>query len=144
MGKALVVFSTRSGETESIANLIAEGIRFEGAEADVVNIKTIKSEADLQGYEAYAFGSATYHGEMMQAMKTMLFLAEKADLEGKIGAAFGAYGWSGEAPGRIYDTMKNICRMDMVREPLMLKSALLQGAKQMAQGYGREIAKKIQ
>lgn len=143
MGKALVVFSTRTGETEGIANLIAEGIRFEGMEADVVNIKQIKSEADLQGYGAYAFGSATYHGEMMQAMKTMLFLAEKANLEGKVGSAFGAFGWSGEAPDRIYDTMKNICRMDMVGGPLRLKSALIQGATRMAQDYGREIAKKM-
>ena len=143
MGKALVVFSTRSGETESLAELIAEGIRFEGEKVDVVNIKAIKSEADLQGYGAYAFGSATYHGEMIQAMKTMLFLAEKANLEGKIGASFGAFGWSGEAPGRIYDTMKHICKMDMVREPLMLKSALIQGAAKVAQDYGREIAKKM-
>ena len=143
MGKALVVFSTRSGETEGIADLIAEGIRFEGGEADVRNIKNIKSEADLQGYDAYVFGSATYHGEMMQPMKTMLFLAEKANLEGKTGASFGAFGWSGEAPGRIYDTMKNVCKMDMVRGPLMLKSALLQGAKQMAQDYGREVGKEI-
>lgn len=143
MGKALIVFATRSGETESIADLIAEGIRFEGAEAEVVNIKNIKKETDLQGFDAYVFGSATYHGEMMQPMKTMLFLAEKAGLGGKVGASFGAFGWSGEAPGRIYDTMKNICKMDMVRGPLMLKSAQLQGARQMAQDYGREIAKKM-
>jgi flavorubredoxin len=143
MGKALVVFSTRSGETENIANLIGEGIRFEGAEAMVVNIKEIKTEADLQGYDAYIFGSATYHGEMMQPMKTLLFLAEKAGLEGKVGGSFGAFGWSGEAPDRIYDTMKNIFRMDMVADPLRLKSASLKGGTRMAQDYGREIANKI-
>lgn len=143
MGKALVVFSTRSGETENIANLIGEGIRFEGAEAMVVNIKEIKTEADLQGYDAYIFGSATYHGEMMQPMKTLLFLAEKAGLEGKVGGSFGAFGWSGEAPDRIFDTMKNIFRMDMVADPLRLKSASLKGGTRMAQDYGREIAKKI-
>ena len=77
MARALIVYSTRSGETKAIADLIAEGIRFSGAEANVSTIGDIKKEADLEGYDAYVFGSATYHGEMMQAMKTMLFLAER-------------------------------------------------------------------
>jgi flavorubredoxin len=143
MGKALVVYSTRTGETKSIAELIAEGIRIQGSDANVVNVTAIKKEDDLQGYDAYVFGSPTYHGEMMQSMKTMLFLAEKADLEGKVGAAYGAFGWSGEAPDRIYDTMKNIFKMNMVRGPLRLKSSSLGGGVQMAQEYGKEIGKSI-
>jgi flavorubredoxin len=143
MGKALVVYSTRTGETKSIAELIAEGIRIQGGDADVVNVTAIKKEDDLQGYDGYAFGSPTYHGDMMQSMKTMLFLAEKAGLEGKVGAAYGAFGWSGEAPGRIYDTMKNIFKMNMVSGPLRLRSSSLGGGVQMAQEYGKEIGKNI-
>ncbi len=143
MAKALVVYTTRTGETKSIAELIAEGIRFTGAEADVANVTGIKKEVDLEGYDAYVFGSATYHGEMMQGIKTMLFLAEKVNLEGKAGGSFGAFGWSGEAPGRIFDTMTNIFKMDMVSGPLRLKSASLGGGTQMAQDYGREIGKKL-
>ena len=143
MANALVVYATRTGKTKGIAELIAEGIRFEGAEAKVVNVTGVKKEADLEGYDAYVFGSATYHGEMMQGMKTMLFLAEKLSLEGKVGGSFGAFGWSGEAPGRIYDTMKNIFGMDMVSGPLRLKSASIGGGTKMAQDYGREIGKKI-
>ncbi len=114
MAKALIDCATRTGETLEIGNLIAEGIRFSGHEAEVVKINAIKKETDLQGYDALVFGSATYHGDMIQTMKTMLFLAEKASLEGKVGGAFGAFGWSGEAPDRIFDTMKNIFKMDMV------------------------------
>jgi flavorubredoxin len=143
MGKALLVYSTRTGETRSIAELIAEGIRIQGAEANVVNVTAIKKEDDLQGYDAYVFGSPTYHGEMMQSMKTMLFLAEKAKLEGKVGGSFGAFGWSGEAPSRIFDTMTNIFKMKMVSGPLRLKSASLGGGIKMAQEYGKEIAKNI-
>ena len=143
MGKALVVYATRSGETKRIAELIAEGIRIQGSEASVVNVTGVKKVEDLEGYDAYVFGSATYHGEMMQGMKTMLFLAEKTGLEGKVGGAFGAFGWSGEAPGRIFDTMKNILKTDMVNGPLMLKSALLGGGIEMAQGYGKDVAKKL-
>jgi len=143
MGKALVVYTTRTGETKDIADLIAEGIRMGGAEADVVNSTQIKKEDELAGYDAYVFGSATYHGQMMQGMQTLLFLTEKANLEGKIGASFGAFGWSGEAPDRIYETMKNIFKMEMVSGPLRLKSASLGGGKTMAQDYGKESGKKI-
>lgn len=97
----------------------------------------------MQGYDGYVFGSATYHGEMMQPMKTMLFLAEKANLEGKVGGSFGAFGWSGEAPARIFDTMKNIFKMDMVDGPLRLKSSSLGGGTQMAQDYGKKIARRL-
>jgi flavorubredoxin len=143
MGKAIVVYSTRTGETKTIADLIAEGVRIQGSDANVVNVSAIKKETDLQGFDAYVFGSATYHGEMMQSMKTMLFLAEKAGLEGKVGGAFGAFGWSGEAPDRIYDTMKNIFKMNMANGPLRLKSASLGGGVQMAQDYGKQIGKKL-
>jgi flavorubredoxin len=143
MGKVLVIYNTRRGGTKAIADLIAEGIRFEGAEAKVVNATDVKKETDLEGYDGYAFGSATYHGEMMQGMKTMLFLVEKVDLAGKVGGSFGAFGWSGEAPDRIYETMKNIFKMEMVGDPLRLKSVSLGGGTQMAQDYGRNIAKKL-
>ncbi len=143
MAKALIVYATRSGQTQSIADLIAEGIRFTGADATVVNATSITKVQDLEGYDAYVFGSATYHGEMMQSMKTVLFLVAKLDMEGKAGGSFGAFGWSGEAPDRIYETMENIFKMDMVGTPLRLKSASLQGGLQMAQDYGRAIGKKV-
>ena len=143
MAKVLIVYASRTGETQQIADLIAEGIRFSGHEAEVTESKAIKSEADLEGYDAYVFGSSTYHGEMLQAMKTFLFIAEKANLKGKIGGAFGSFGWSGEANDRIFETMKHILKMDMVGDTLRLKSSALEGGMQMAQDYGREIAKKL-
>jgi flavorubredoxin len=143
MPKALIIYATRTGETRHIADLIAEGLRFSGHEAEVVEAKNIKNEADLEGYDAYVFGSSTYHGEMLQAMKTFLFIAEKANLDGKPGGAFGSFGWSGEANDRIFDTMKHILKMDVVGDTLRLKSSKLEGGLQMAQDYGREIAKKL-
>jgi len=143
MAKVLVVYATRTGETERIGQLVAEGIRFGGGQADLVDVRQIKTEADLNGYDALVFGAPTYHGDMLQSMKTFLFLAEKADLAGKVGGAFGAFGWSGESPDRIFDTMRHIFRMEMVSGPLRLKSSALGGGQQMAQDYGREIAKKL-
>ncbi|MGM0453141.1 MAG: flavodoxin domain-containing protein [Thermodesulfobacteriota bacterium] len=144
MAKALIVYATRVGETEQIASLIAEGLRFSGVDVEVKDAKKIQSEQELSGYDAYVLGSATYHGDMLQAMKTFLFLAEKADLANKVGAAFGAFGWSGEALERIYSTMLTIFQMDMVDTPLRLKSTTLGGGMKMAQDYGREIAAKLE
>jgi flavorubredoxin len=140
MAKALIMFATRTGETEKIGHLIAEGLRIAGVDTEVRDVKTIKSEEELNGFDALVLGSATYHGEMMQPMKTFLFLAEKADLKGKVGGAFGAFGWSGEAPDRIFDTMKNIFAMKMTNSALRLKASTLEGGIKAAQSYGREVA----
>jgi len=143
MAKALIVCATRTGETKRIGELIAEGIRFSGHEAVTKKINEVKNENDLQGFDAVVLGSATYHGDMIQSMKTLLFMAEKAELNGKIGGAFGAFGWSGEAPDRIFGTMENIYKMNMVSGPLRLKSSQLGGGVTMAQDYGKEIARKL-
>lgn len=143
MAKALIVYASRSGQTKKIADLIAEGARMKGMEVDMLEAHKVKNADELNGYDVYAFGSATYHGEMMPAMKQFLFLAEKADLKGKCGGSFGAFGWSGEAPDRILDTMKNIFEMDVAGDCLRLKSAALQGGIPMAQDYGKSLADKI-
>ena len=144
MGKVLIVYATRSDETKGIAELIAEGIRISGHEAVLKKTSDVKSEDDLKGYDGYMFGSPTYHGEMITSMKQILFIAERAELEGKPGGAFGAYGWSGEAPGRIFDTMNHIFKMNMVSDgPLMLKAAWVGGGIKAAQEYGKKIAAMI-
>jgi flavorubredoxin len=144
MARGLVVYATRSGNTKEIAELVAEGMRIAGMETKVRDASEIRSEADLEGYEAVVIGSPTYHGEMLQAIKTLLFLAEKANLEGRVGGAFGSFGWSGEAGERIFNTLEHIMKMKMVSGPLMLKSAALGGGLQMAHDYGREVAAKLQ
>ena len=143
MSKAIIIYSTRAGQTKAIGELVAEGLRIAAVDVTMADVKDIKKEGDLAGYDAYLFGSPTYHGEMINGMKTFLFLAEKADLEGKVGGSFGAFGWSGEAPDRIYDTMKNIYKMNMVSGSLRLKASYLDGGIPMAQDYGKEVAAKI-
>jgi flavorubredoxin len=58
------------------------------------------------------------------------------------GAAFGVFGWSGEAQDRIFETMKNVYKMDMVSSSLSLKSNSPGCGIKMEQDYGRELAKK--
>lgn len=145
MSKALVIYASRTNQTKTIAEIIAEGMRFEGIEATAVTVNDFeKQKINPEDYDAVVLGAPTYHGDMIQPMKTLLFALEKFNLEGKVGGSFGAFGWSGEAPGRIYDTMKHIYKMEMVSGPLMLKSASLGGGVKMGQDYGREVAKKLQ
>lgn len=84
---------------------------------------------------------ATRSGETKDIAELIAEGVRTSGLEGKLGAASGAFGWSGEAPGRIFDTMKNVFKMEMVSGPLKLKSASLGGGKQMAQDYGKELGK---
>lgn len=144
MAKALVIYATRTNQTKGIGELIAEGMRDAGLEVTVLGVQEFeRAELNPEDFEAIVLGSATYHGEMMQPMKTFLFKLEQYNLKGKVGGAFGAFGWSGEAPGRIFETMKNIYQMNMVSGPLKLKSGALSGGGQMARRYGQEIAHKL-
>jgi flavorubredoxin len=141
--KALVAYSTRTKNTLKIGELIAEGIRSSGVEVDTVPVRDIETAADLERYDALAFGSATEGEDIQWGMEKMLKLAEEANLKGKVGGAFGAYGWSGEAPEIIYAMMKNTFGMDMVGSFLRLKAEEIEDHKEEARAYGREIAQKM-
>ena len=144
MANVLIVYGTRSDETKSIAELIGEGIRMAGQGAEIMPVAQVKKEEDIMGYDAYIFGSPTYPGEMITSMKQLLFIAERAQLSGKPGGAFGSYGWSGEAAGRIFNTMANVYGMEMMTAgPLMLKAAWVDGGMKAAHEYGREIANMV-
>jgi flavorubredoxin len=80
---------------------------------------------------------------MVQPMKELLFALAEFNLEGKVGGAFGAFGWSGEAANRIYGTMKHVFKMDMVSGPLQLKSASAGMGARTAMNYGVEIASRM-
>ena len=143
MARALVIYATRTGNTRAIAVSISDGLREAGAEVKIVDANDVTNESDIAGYDVYLFGSPTYHGEMLQTMKTFLFTAERANLQGKVGGAFGSYGWSGEAPTRIYDTMKNLYRMEMVDSALRIQVPVLpERLQKTSQAYGREAGKK--
>ena len=140
MAKALILWSSRKGETVKIGDLIAEGLRAAGCEAEIRDVVYVDDISEVTGYDALILGSSTYNGQMNEGMKKFLFKLEKAELGGVVGAAFGAYGWSGEAPRRVFNTMKHIFKMKMVTGPLLIKSASQDGAAGMAEEYAGEIA----
>ena len=144
MAKVLIVYASRTGETQKIGELIGEGLRISGVQADVRKTNDIASEKDLEGYDGLVLGSATYHGDMLQGMKTFLFLAEKADLSGKAGGAFGSSTHSGEAPGFIFDTMDFALRMNMTTlGPFKLKEDDIEQEMRACQDYGKAVGSKL-
>ena len=146
MKKVLVGYYSRTGNTEKMAEYIAEGIRMTGNNAELKKISEIKSEEDFKGYDGFVFGCPTYHRDLTAGMKTFLFLAEKANLIGKMGGAFGSYTHSGESANMIYDTMLHVFKMDMVDlGALDLKEHALQSDEgtRACQEYGKAIGKKF-
>ncbi len=142
MKKVLIAYYSRTGKTEKMAEYIAEGVRFSANDVEIKKISEIKKESDLEGYDGYIFGSPTYHRDMTQNFKTYLFLAQKANLEGKVGGAFGSYTHSGDAPKYIFETMEHVFKMKMTQlGSFNLLEHLVETAEGMkaCQDYGKTI-----
>ena len=146
MKKVLIVYSSRTGKTETMANYLAEGLRFAACEVEVKKLAEIENELDIMGYDGYLFGCPTYHKDMTGGMKQFLFKAELANLVGKIGGAFGSHTHSGESAPMIYDTMQHVFKMDMTDlGALNLTEAVVtqdDGLK-ACQDYGKAIGEKL-
>ncbi len=147
MKKVLIAYVSRTGVTEKMANYLAEGIRMGGLEPTVMKTSAIKNEKELAGFDGYIFGCPTYHKDMTSGMKQFLFLAEKANLAGKVAGAFGSHTHSGESAPMIFDTMQYVFKMDTVTlGPLNLTEGLMEtdeGAK-ACQQYGKALTEKLQ
>jgi flavodoxin len=146
MKKVLIAYVSRTGKTEGMANYIAEGLRIGGQEVDVKKIASIENEKGITGYDGYVFGCPTYHKDMTSGMKQFLFKAEKANLTGKIGGAFGSHTHSGESAPMIFDTMQHVFKMDMTNlGPLNLTEAMVDGSEGMkaCQDYGKALGEKL-
>ena len=146
MKRVLIVYDSRTGKTERMANMIAEGIRLQGHEVLSRKVSDVRNESELQGYDGYLFGSPTYFRRTTEEMKTFLFLAQKAKLSGKVGGAFGSYTHIGSGPRTIYDTMENVFGMQMVAlNPFNVKEQILDAGKgdQPCMDYGKAIAESL-
>ena len=93
MAKVLIVYVTTTGNTEKMANAIAEGAK--GAGADVT-LKTVgdASVSELAGYNVIAFGSPAMGAEVIEEAEMEPFFTDAASsLKGKKVAVFGSYDW---------------------------------------------------
>jgi len=111
---------------------------------EVSSQRTINATAeDAKDVDAVVLGSPTYHRDMIASMKTFLFEMEKADLKGKVGTAFGSYGWSGESVQMMTDTMKHVFGMNVIEPGLKTLRSPSEGGLKQCQEFGRKIAETI-
>ena len=93
MSKAAVIFWSQTGNTEQMANAIAEGIREGGMECDLLNVADT-NPADAAAYAKIALGCPAMGAEVLEETEFDPFFTE---LESKISglkvALFGSYGW---------------------------------------------------
>jgi flavodoxin len=146
MKKILIAYFSLAGRTEKMAKHIAQGARAAGQEVLLKKIAELKSAADFVGYDGYLFGSPTYHRDMAEPMKTFLFLARQAHLEGKLAGAFGSYTHSGDAPAIIFDTMQYVYKMrPFDLGSFNLKEAIVDAIEGMntCQDYGRVFGERL-
>ena len=147
MKKALIAYFSRGGTTETMAQYIAEGIRIAGFEVELKKIADVTSEKDLAGYDALVFGSPTYHLDMPEPLKRFFSIAEKVDLAGRVGGAFGSRthpssGGAGAA-AKIFDLMESRFKMRMTNlGPFELEGGLTDHEQDMhtCQEYGKSVA----
>ena len=146
MKKVLIAYFSLTGNTEKMAEYIAEGVRFNEHQAVTRKVSNIKKADDLEGYDGYIFGSPTYYLDVAEPMKTFLFLCRKAGLDGKPGGAFGSYTHDGNAPSIIFDTMQYVFKMEPYElGPFNLKDDILETPEGMraCQDYGRVFGEKL-
>ena len=96
MSKVLVVYYSRSGNTEAMAKLVAEGVESEGIEVECKKVADTTVD-DLVAVDGIIVGSPTYYGTMAAEIKKLLDDSVKCHgkLEGKVGAAFSSSGGIG-------------------------------------------------
>ena len=93
MKKTAVVFWSGTGNTESMANAVLEGMKAAGAEAELFTSEQADS-AKLAGFDAIAFGCPAMGAEELEETEfAPMFDAVKGSLSGKDAALFGSYGW---------------------------------------------------
>lgn len=143
MLKLLIVYYSQTGNTEKMARAIEEGAK--SVVGINVEMKYFARPEELAEADAIILGMPTYYHEISMDMKNLLerVSKEKINLKGKVGAAFGSYGWSGEAPNMLLEIMKNQFGMNVIEPALRIKYNPDQGGLEECRKLGKAVAEKI-
>ncbi len=89
MPKVLICYYSRTGNTEKMAEKIADVLEKEGLKVNTKKVEDTDVE-ELLDYECLIFGSPTYYGSMAWPLKKLLDESVKfhRKLQGKVGGAF--------------------------------------------------------
>lgn len=89
MANVLVIYYTRTGNTEKMAELISDGLKSNDQEVNCKRVEDVSLD-DLKQADGVIIGSPTYYGTMAAQIKQLLDESVKLHgrLDGKLGAAF--------------------------------------------------------
>jgi len=143
MTTILVLYYSRTGNTSKMAQAVADGARtVQGVNVELNYYVAVET---LSNYDAILIGVPTYHHDMTADIKRMFEEAAEKHimLKGKTGAAFGSYGWSGEAPKLVLEIMKNRFEMNVTEPPFLAKYTPDQTALDECKDLGKHVAEKL-
>ena len=119
--KTLAIFYISAyGATRRMAEAVAAGAESAAGDTDTLVGGVRVSLYDIEGNDphpfvdlieeadALIFGSPTINGDAVKPMWDLLSSLTMVDVKGKFGAAFGSYGWSGEAVPMIEDRLRRL------------------------------------
>jgi flavodoxin I len=141
MPKVVIVYLSTSGNTKAMAESIAEGVESRNVDVQTVNFHEARIE-DLKNADAIVLGSSTFHYKMLPPMEKFIESLEKAKIKAKIGAAFGSYGWSGEAPVVIAEKMREL-GMNVIDPVLRIQYQPTEKDLEECKRLGKDVANKV-
>lgn len=107
----IVFYMSAYGNTAKMAEEIFEGASIDGVRVSLYDLEggEVDPFVDLiEAADALVFGSPTINGDAVKPIWNLLSSLAVVNLKGKVGAAFGSYGWSGEAVRMIEDRMRGL------------------------------------
>jgi len=143
--KALVIYDTMWESTEKMAKAITAGINMEGVSVKLINLaKTHRSEVmtDVLDAKAVILGSSTLNNGLLPRMAGFLMYMRGLRPTNKIGAAFGSYGWSGEAV-KLMNTAMEEMKFDIIDPGVRIKYVPDHENLKPCVELGRRIAKAV-
>jgi flavorubredoxin len=128
-----------------MAHAIADGLQQEGIDFKMLNLKhNHRSDVMTEVLDAKALimGSPTLNNGIVPTMADMLCYMKGLKPAGKIGAAFGSYGWSGESVKLITEAMEEM-KIKVVDEGVRVKFAPTHDDLNRCVELGKKIGKLI-
>ena len=144
MAKILILYHTRTGNTEIMAKAIAKGAR-EIFPYEVDIKRFFEAPKDLDRYTAIIMGTPNYYHILTHNISEFLeeLAFRKVNLRDKIGAVFGSYGWSYECPNILLEIIKNKFEMNVIEPILFVKYTPDEKGIKECQEFGKKIAKTV-
>ena len=109
--RVLVAYISAYGYTKQMAVLVTTGLKQSGISVDLVDIETMLL-GDLEELVVKAdgllIGSPTINQNTLLPVYKLFSVINPIRDKGKLGCAFGSFGWSGEAVGLIENHLKNL------------------------------------